>query len=505
MNNIDLAMKVLVACAELGVEELILCAGARNAPFVTLLAKAHGVRTYSFFEERSAGFFALGRMQASLRPVVVITTSGTAAAELLPAVIEADYQRHPLIVITADRPRRYRGSGAPQTIDQPGIYSHYVAKCLDIESEFTEPLPETNQRPLHLNVCFDEPLLAGDLRPWAWPKKVSRTFSEKVRLTFSESWPEIREPLVLIGGLSPQDPARLHEVRDVVQDWQRPVLAEGISQLRGQFETSILESELASLKYDGVIRIGSVPTLRLWRDLENCEVPVVHFSDLPWSGLPRSPEVHPIETLRAFGQKNIFQKWSKFENSDRALKLDALLKRFPQSEPGWVRWLSQQMKGEAQVFLGNSLPIRDWDLAADERVTSQLKIFANRGVNGIDGLLSTFFGVCEERTANWALLGDLSALYDLSSPWALQQRPIDTVNVVILNNGGGKIFKRIFNQALFENRHELGFSKWAEMWDLDYLRLESEPTTPLDPARKARVIEIIPSEEQTTRFWEEFK
>ena len=158
MSNSLVSEQVLGLCSQVGVREIVLCAGARNAPFVKRLSESTQFVVYSFFEERSAAFFALGRMLASARPVAVITTSGTAAAELLPAIIESDYQRMPLIVITADRPRRYRGSGAPQTIVQTGLYSHYVEQELDLEGEAPAKLEISGRRPVHLNVCFEEPL-----------------------------------------------------------------------------------------------------------------------------------------------------------------------------------------------------------------------------------------------------------------------------------------------------------------------------------------------------------
>lgn len=165
MKNLELAQSVLDRLRTYGVREIVLCAGARNAPFVALLSAGSNsnseFKVYSFFEERSASFFALGRMQSEGSPVAVITTSGTAAAELLPAAVEADYQRLPLVMITADRPSRYRGSGAPQTIVQTGIYSHYVEQTFDLEKEPATEITASGTRPIHLNVCFDEPLLDG--------------------------------------------------------------------------------------------------------------------------------------------------------------------------------------------------------------------------------------------------------------------------------------------------------------------------------------------------------
>src|SRR6185312_16012112 len=117
MTNIVLARDILRELWSVGVREIVLCAGARNAPFVASLSGETSFCVHPFFEERSGAFFALGTILSTGRPVAVITTSGTAAAELLPAAIEADYQGLPLVLVTADRPRRYRGSGAPQTIE----------------------------------------------------------------------------------------------------------------------------------------------------------------------------------------------------------------------------------------------------------------------------------------------------------------------------------------------------------------------------------------------------
>ncbi|HAO96568.1 MAG TPA: 2-succinyl-5-enolpyruvyl-6-hydroxy-3-cyclohexene-1-carboxylic-acid synthase, partial [Verrucomicrobiales bacterium] len=130
----------LEACLRRGVREFVVCAGARNLSLVLAVIRCEGTKVWSHFEERSAAFFALGRIRKSGAPVAVITTSGTAVAELMPAVIEAHYQQRPLIVITGDRPPRYRASGAPQTIEQVGLFGNYVEGCNDINGEGVVPL-----------------------------------------------------------------------------------------------------------------------------------------------------------------------------------------------------------------------------------------------------------------------------------------------------------------------------------------------------------------------------
>lgn len=132
-TNGDLALEVVSGLVRLGVREFCIAVGARNAPLLSSLLASQGIQIYHFFEERSAAFFALGRCMVSQEPVAIVTTSGTAAAELLPAVIEAHYQGVPLVLVTADRPRTYRGTGAPQSIEQVGLFGSYASPTLDID------------------------------------------------------------------------------------------------------------------------------------------------------------------------------------------------------------------------------------------------------------------------------------------------------------------------------------------------------------------------------------
>jgi len=158
--NRQLAEQILHAAQQVGTTELCLCPGGRNSPFITLLSSSETYRCYYWFEERSAAFFALGRSKRLERPVGVITTSGTAAGELLPAAMEAYYSCIPLLLITADRPKRFRGSGAPQSAEQAGLFGKYAPFFQDLEGQ--EPCDLSawdGEGPAHLNVCFEEPLI----------------------------------------------------------------------------------------------------------------------------------------------------------------------------------------------------------------------------------------------------------------------------------------------------------------------------------------------------------
>lgn len=152
MTNLAFARALLDDLGRAGVTDFCVCSGSRNVPLIAALAEPAmaAARSYTFVDERSAAFFALGRIKRDRRPVAVVTTSGTAVAELLPAAIEAYYSGAPLVLVTADRPARFRSTGAPQSIEQPGIFGIYAATTLEGWSR---------TMPLHLNVEFDEPLI----------------------------------------------------------------------------------------------------------------------------------------------------------------------------------------------------------------------------------------------------------------------------------------------------------------------------------------------------------
>ncbi|HSP34944.1 MAG TPA: thiamine pyrophosphate-binding protein [Thermoanaerobaculia bacterium] len=152
MTNLEASRQLIRQMRDAGVDEFCVCAGSRNSPLLAVLGamSADDVRLFSFVDERSAAFFALGRTKLQGKPAAVVTTSGTAVGELLPATIEAHYSGLPLILITADRPPRYRGTGAPQAIEQLGIFGPYASTSLETW---------THDEPLHINIDFDEPLI----------------------------------------------------------------------------------------------------------------------------------------------------------------------------------------------------------------------------------------------------------------------------------------------------------------------------------------------------------
>ena len=568
-----------------GVLQFCLCPGGRNAPFVFLLSHLFFSKNiFHCFEERSAGFFAIGRIKKDLLPVVVVTTSGTAVGELLPSTMEAFYSKLPLVLLTADRPRSYRHSGAPQAVEQKGIFSNYVGYEFDLDEASSFSLQGVSQLkgPLHINVSFDEPL--GDFsfkRIENFFKENTFHFSKKKRKQnrrqeqvqkqdqkkvdfyrksliedggLKAFFKKNKKPLILVGEL----PLSLRVgVENFLKSLPFPIYVEPLSGLR---ENKALSHQLLSswekvfgfkefeVSVDSVLRIGGVPALRFWRDLEKKKefLPVFNISHLPFKGLSRiSSSPLPLEDFCFAMEEGVLsskdfltselgihhsrEKDLKFlfeKDKSTREKIKILLKEFPFSEPGMLYQISFSVKEESSIFLGNSLPIREWDLAA-----SRQKIFhcyGQRGTNGIDGLVSHFLGracsresgkIKEERGfeeegehEHWCIVGDLSTLYDLNALWMLKEfshKSNKPLRIVVINNRGGKIFSRVFkNSSSFENQHRFSFYHWAKMFSCAYRKWSKASkksfdfnSLPLEPL----IIELNPSDRETKLFWKEFE
>ncbi|HYM60198.1 MAG TPA: 2-succinyl-5-enolpyruvyl-6-hydroxy-3-cyclohexene-1-carboxylic-acid synthase [Thermoanaerobaculia bacterium] len=529
--NVLAATHILRLAYDAGVRCVCVCAGSRNSPLLASLGGTRGVQIFSFADERGAAFFALGWSKRAGAPVAVITTSGTAVAEMLPAAIEAFYSGIPLMLITADRPARYRGSGAPQAIEQRGIFGPYAEPCIDLDVDAALALAAlewTQRRPLHINIAFDEPLIDGPVPDLL----ISEALPQNQRLPAVpadveplrralETW---RRPLVLLGGLTSRD-------RDAVRTFARqlgaPVYAEPLSGLRddpaiAQILVRSGERMLARGGFDGVVRIGGVPALRFWRDLDETryELPVVSVSPLPFPGLaPSTSDVQrhviqgEISAILSAIEVPPRGRDDGFHDEDAAMakRFAAILDDEPRSELAMVRALSRAIPRGSHIFLGNSLPIREWDLAA-VREPRDFAFAANRGANGIDGEISTFFGLCDPNAANVCLAGDLTALYDLGAPWIVRQLDERVrFTIAVLNNGGGRIFSRVASlralpaavrEGIIENSHALRFEGWASMWGLSYAALETVPD-PL-PAGDRGVLELLPDVAASKRVWDRY-
>lgn len=456
-----------------GVTDAVLAPGSRSAPVALALAaaeRAGRLRLHVRIDERTASFLALGLAKASGRPVPVLTTSGTAAAHLHAAVLEADAAGVPLLALTADRPPELRSTGANQTIEQAGLYGGAVRWAADVG------VPETGREaaqnrywrslvakalvtaggalsgdpgPVHLNLALRDPLMPDDDAdalegPWAGrPDGAPWTAVDRADGVATHATRLPARTLVVGGdGSVPGLPAGL----------DRPVLAEPSSpawggSLRGGVLLLGSPAWLAAHRPGHVLVLGR-PTLSRPVNalLADPEVTVETVSPAPrWADAVRSSS-RVTRTLAGGDAQDPDDAWSAAWRSaaDRVgAAVDAVLDAAPELTAARVaRDVLAALPAGALLVLGSSTPVRDVDRLAVPR--ADLTVLANRGVAGIDGTISTAIGAALVHDGPaFALMGDLTFLHDLTGLLTGEGEPVPDLTVVVPDNDGGGIFAQL--------------------------------------------------------------
>ena len=532
-RNAWAALRLLEALRRLGLRHLVLCPGSRSAPLAVAagLLEPHGVGLHTAIDERSAAFFALGLGRAEGFPAGVITTSGTAVANLLPAAVEADHGTVPLLLLTADRPARLKGCGANQSVNQErflacscrwvglggggGLAAMPEAAVRQLaERAVAAALGDGQGRPagpVHLNLPFEEPLhvdaaglrlLSGmaaveACRPPAAPPAAAAAPGAAALPQPPGLDPD--QPGVVVAGPWRGAPRDWPAHRQALIAWQRrsgwPVLADVLSGLRGQPDLPvvagydlILEDPPPQLAVPQVLRLGPLPAsrrLERWLAAGTARQVLVSESDLrPLDPLGRIVGQHGgglagwVAACRRAGSPSrralaLAERWGQAE---RRLQrwLDAELAAEPGagwSEPMLARWLAARLPAGLPLLLANSSPVRDWESFGGSEVPAR-PVFAFRGASGIDGTLSLACGLAEALGRLVLVSGDLALLHD-SNGWLWGSQLRGSLTVVLIDNGGGGIFE----QLPIRTGPEGG---------LDFDRLFAMPQIP-DPAALAAV------------------
>ncbi len=511
MSTWQKAVDILKETVRAGVGEFVVCGGARNAVLLEVLAKLEAsgkVRVWSHFEERSAGFFALGRTMVTGRPCGVVVTSGTAVAELLPAVVEAYYQARPLVLVTADRPEHFRGSGAPQAIEQVGIFAAYAGNDLAAWE---------GKGPLHVNIELEEEFRVGseffgDLELGEFALDFGRPNVAELAKWLRE--PTLRGMVVMIGDLELEEQ---EEVFHFCESLAAPVVAEASSGLREALQHLLVVDADRVLKQNPpskVLRLGGVPSGRFWRDLEDLpRVSVWSVCRNGLRGLGRDAGVLQGSLSRVLPALGVPEEMGDVGEwlvgvEGRGQRIEEALEAFPDSEPSWMRMLSVYAAVGSSVYLGNSLPIREWNTYAQwERPVRNVRV--NRGANGIDGQISTWLGASAKEVDAWGIFGDLTVLYDLAGLKMLSQVEAHGRVMVVINNGGGKIFDKVPRlqemseaaKAWMSAESSVDFEALAKVFGMDYARLKR--TDDFDGAgegKRSILLEVVPNEAQDSGF-----
>ncbi len=464
-----------------GMERACLSPGSRSTPVALALARHPGVRLHVHLDERASAFFALGVAKATGRPTAVACTSGTAVANLLPAVVEASMSRTMLFLLTADRPPELQGVGANQTIDQRRIFGAHVRREIHLPLGEGPPDPAAWRAPIegavlaalgpppgpvHLSLPFREPLV-----PEATPLPASPPDAHEPRPD-RRLGPEDIERLVaelasterglfLVGTLR-EGPAGLVELAERVS-W--PLLAEPTSGVRAPGALAAGQHLLAAGTFldahlpEAVVQVGAAPTSRPALELVR-RVPRLVILDpdhvvgdpyrkAAWSIRPvaRALVAELLQLLDPVPETPWMRSWREADRIARGA-VDALLDSWVEpSEPRIARDVAMTAPAGSTLVVGSSMPVRDLDAYMAPR--AGLRVIGNRGASGIDGFVSTALGVAATGTITTALCGDLTLLHDASSLlWSARQDP-DCV-LVVPNNGGGAIFSFLPQRALPE-------------------------------------------------------
>ncbi|TKC15912.1 2-succinyl-5-enolpyruvyl-6-hydroxy-3-cyclohexene-1-carboxylic-acid synthase [Robertmurraya kyonggiensis] len=495
---------IAVFVAELvqtGMTDVVVSPGSRSTPMAMVMAEHPDLNVHINVDERSAAFFALGMAKASGRPVALLCTSGTAAANYYPAVVEAYYSRVPLVVLTADRPHELRDVGAPQAIDQIHLYGKHAKWFVEM------PIPEKSDEmeryvrsvcaraaataqaapagPVHLNFPFREPLVPNLEKEDLFTLKSRETgyvaIEQGIPTLQTTQIEKIREQLkrhekgIIVCGSLEED-GFVEAVVELSNCLQFPIIADPLSQLRsGKHDgTNIIdtydtflrnEDAKNALKPEVIIRFGAMPISKAltifmkenhdaeqwiidggagWRDPSLLSTSMIYCNEKFFCEAISAQvgERSVSEYLVKWREVNAFTK----ENLLRIRETSEL------SEGRLFHLLSDMLPEGATLFVGNSMPIRDVDSFFHFNEKS-IKIMANRGANGIDGTISTALGASTVLQPLYLAVGDLTFFHDLNGLMAAKLYNLN-IKIIVINNNGGGIFS-----FLPQSNHPKNFEK----------------------------------------------
>jgi 2-succinyl-5-enolpyruvyl-6-hydroxy-3-cyclohexene-1-carboxylate synthase len=490
-----LARTVVTALRGAAVREVVLAPGSRNAPLSFALydaAQAGALRLHTRIDERTAGFLALGLAKVGNRPAAVTCTSGTAVAHLLPAVMEAAHAGIPLVVVTADRPARLRGTGANQTTDQVGIFGTF-APTLDVAAADLDELlaflrTRGWSRPVHLNVQLDDPLLPDD-GGWDGGEAPDRAVPA-VGLPMERIVLDPGPRTVVVAGDDAGPPARVLAEK---AGW--PLLAEPTSGCRTgdsviRTYRLLLAGELGD-RIERVVVLGhptlSRPVSRLLAREDVEVVSVRHRGTWPDRPFPVAREADGVDVTTPDDPA-----WPEaWREADRTTSrdLDRLLAAEPDLTPHEVAGaVSRALPPRGLLVVGASNPVRDLDLmVAPYDVGGRRKVIANRGLAGIDGTISSAVGAALGRPQSsraFALMGDVTFLHDTTGLFLGPREERPDLTIVVVNDDGGSIFATLEQGApehadrfdtLFGTPHGVDVASLCAAARVPHLRVTSLP------------------------------
>ena len=523
---------------QLGVRHAVFSPGSRSTTMAMLFKEHEGFETYMNIDERSASFMALGIAKAHKEPTVLVCTSGSAVAHYLPAVLEAQYTGVPLIVLSADRPHTLLHVGAPQTVDQHKIFgtavnyfeelavpqeSHYYTYPRQVARKAYMKAMDTKKGPVHINVPLFEPLVP----------ELSRNHFEAGRSSFKVVKPnyssvfgcdnrnnlthinnaidiahgndgtkEINdllkryERILILAG--PQiDIDEAETIRSFGEALQAPILADPLSNVRGCSTSKVVISTYDALlagqalwhelKPDCVIQFGQIVVskrvqqmIASWTDVEYIEVNPTMDSMNPTGKTTIHMQASIDVFTHLYGKNNnsdtYLNIWRRLEQAGKK-QLSLAIDEPHCFEGRTIRELQKKIPEDGQIFVANSMTIRDFDYFWFSG-ESKAVLYGNRGVNGIDGTISTALGLAVNGRPTYLVTGDLSLFHDLNGLAVAKTHNLN-LTIILHNNDGGGIFEYLPQKGtkhfdyLFSTSQGLDYSGAAKLYGCDYTKISS--------------------------------
>lgn len=523
---------------QLGVRHAVFSPGSRSTTMAMLFKEHEGFETYMNIDERSASFMALGIAKAHKEPTVLVCTSGSAVAHYLPAVLEAQYTGVPLIVLSADRPHTLLHVGAPQTVDQHKIFgtavnyfeelavpqeSHYYTYPRQVARKAYMKAMDTKKGPVHINVPLFEPLVP----------ELSRNHFEAGRSSFKVVKPnyssvfgcdnrnnlthvnnaidithgndgtkeindllERYERILILAG--PQiDIDEANTIRFFGEALQAPILADPLSNVRGCGTSKVVISTYDALlagqalwnelKPDCVIQFGQIVVskrvqqmIASWTDVEYVEVNPTMDSMNPTGKTTMHVQASIDVFTHLHGKNNssdtYLNIWRRLDQAGKK-QLSTAIDEPHCFEGRTIRELQKQIPEDGQIFVANSMTIRDFDYFWFSG-ESKAVLYGNRGVNGIDGTISTALGLAANGKPTYLVTGDLSLFHDLNGLAVAKTHNLNLI-IILHNNDGGGIFEYLPQKGtkhfdyLFSTSQGLDYSGAAKLYGCGYTKISS--------------------------------
>ena len=501
---------------QLGVRHAVFSPGSRSTTMAMLFKEHEGFETYMNIDERSASFMALGIAKAHKEPTVLVCTSGSAVAHYLPAILEAQYSGIPLIVLSADRPHTLLHVGAPQTVDQHKIFgtavnyfeelavpqeSHYYTYPRQVARKAYMKAMDTKKGPVHINVPLFEPLVP----------ELSRNHFEAGRSSFKVVKPnysdifacgegnnllERYERILILAG--PQiDVDEADMIRSFGEALQAPILADPLSNVRGCGTSKVVISTYDALlagkalwhelKPDCVIQFGQIVVskrvqqmIASWTDVEYIEVNSTMDSMNPTGKTTMHVQASIDVFTHVYGKNNnsdtYLNIWRRLDQAGKK-QLSSTIDEPHCFEGRTIRELQEHIPEDGQVFVANSMTIRDFDYFWFSG-ESKAVLYGNRGVNGIDGTISTALGLAANGRPTYLVTGDLSLFHDLNGLAVAKTHNLN-LTIILHNNDGGGIFEYLPQKGtkhfdyLFSTSQGLDYSGAAKLYGCGYTKISS--------------------------------